>query len=65
VRSAVLPGLDTLKWHLQRLQKQFDASPDALAEVADAIDNIQEAFDALDRRIDAIDQRLRDEEERY
>lgn len=61
----MLSGLDTLKWHLNRLLDQSDASSDARAEVEDAIDNIQAAFDALDQRIDAIDARLRDEEERY
>lgn len=61
----ILPGLDTLKWHLNRLLDQSDASSDARAEVADAIDAIQEKFDEIDQRIDAIDARLRDEEERY
>jgi hypothetical protein len=55
----MIEGLDTLKWHIQRLLDQSDASSDARAEVSDAFDAIQAKLDAIDRRIDAIGRSLR------
>jgi len=56
----MLSGLDTLKWHLNRLLDQSDASTDARAEVADAIDDIQAKFDVVDQQLAALSRRVND-----
>jgi len=56
----MLSGLDTLKWHLNRLLDQSDASSDARAEVADAIDDIQAKFDAIDQQLASMSRAIND-----
>ena len=56
----MLSGLDTLKWHLNRLLDQSDASTDARAEVADAIDDIQAKFDAIDQQLESMSRAIND-----
>jgi len=56
----MLSGLDTLKWHLNRLLDASDASTDARAEVADAIDDIQAKFDAIDQQLESMSRAIND-----
>lgn len=47
----MLPGLDTIRFHLMQLMERAELSHEARMEIEDAAENIQREFDALDRRI--------------